>query len=331
MPHVKPRRRFGDETPRGGAGRLGPARRRDRGAAWTASSGICRSCPRRDATVEAVRASDDDGLHVLRHSTAHVMAQAVCDLYPGAKYAIGPAIEDGFYYDFELPKPLVVRRPARDRGADARAGRGRRQPFVREEVSRADALERFADQPYKVEIIEGSGRRGRTRWAAATPSRSTATASGSTSASGRTCPPPGGWARSSLTNVAGAYWRGDEQRPMLTRIYGTAWATAGGPGCLPDAAGGGRAARSPQARSAARPVLLAGRARAGTVDLASARRDLPQAARGLRPRPPPGARIRPGRDAAHRAVGALGDLRPPGEVRRQHVSAHADGRPATTT
>ena len=55
---------------------------------------------------------EDDGLHVLRHSTAHVMAQAVCDLYPGAKYAIGPAIEDGFYYDFELPEPLVVRRPA---------------------------------------------------------------------------------------------------------------------------------------------------------------------------------------------------------------------------
>src|SRR6476646_10395705 len=60
-----------------------------------------------DAVVEPVRATDLDGLDILRHSTAHVLAQAVCDLYPGAKYAIGPAIDDGFYYDFDLPSPLT--------------------------------------------------------------------------------------------------------------------------------------------------------------------------------------------------------------------------------
>ena len=60
----------------------------------------------RDVTVEPVIAAEPDGLHVLRHSTAHVMAQAVCDLYPGAKYAIGPPIDDGFYYDFHLPHSL---------------------------------------------------------------------------------------------------------------------------------------------------------------------------------------------------------------------------------
>ena len=62
--------------------------------------------PDDDADVEPISPHSDDGLHVLRHSTAHVLAQAVCDLYPGAKYAIGPAVADGFYYDFELPEPV---------------------------------------------------------------------------------------------------------------------------------------------------------------------------------------------------------------------------------
>src|SRR5712691_11971512 len=99
----------------------------------------------RDVTVEPVFPGEPDGLHVLRHSTAHVMAQAVCDLYPGAKYAIGPPIEGGFYYDFELPASLTPedlgRIEARMRDI-ARAG----QPFIREEVDRTAALERFADQ-----------------------------------------------------------------------------------------------------------------------------------------------------------------------------------------
>src|SRR6266496_3186492 len=110
-----------------------------------------------DANVEPVLAGEPDGLRVLRHSTAHVMAQAVCDLYPGAKYAIGPPIEDGFYYDFELPQSLspedLERIEARMREIAA-AG----QPFVREELGRAQAIERFADQPYKREIGRASCR-----------------------------------------------------------------------------------------------------------------------------------------------------------------------------
>ncbi|HEX9411548.1 MAG TPA: threonine--tRNA ligase, partial [Actinomycetota bacterium] len=100
--------------------------------------------PSSDGTVEPVVPDQPDGLHVLRHSMAHVMAQAVCDLIPDAKYAIGPPIEDGFYYDFELPQPLtpddlprIEARMAEIRAAD--------QPFVREELSRQQALERFAD------------------------------------------------------------------------------------------------------------------------------------------------------------------------------------------
>ena len=96
-----------------------------------------------------------DGRHVLRHSTAHVMAQAVTQLFPGAKYSIGPAIENGFYYDFELPGGRTFSDD--DLGAiEARMREIIRadQPFTRSEVSADEALGLFADQPYKVEIIE---------------------------------------------------------------------------------------------------------------------------------------------------------------------------------
>src|SRR6476659_6901853 len=108
-----------------------------------------------DAAVALVTPDSDDGREVLRHSTAHVMAQAVTDLFPGAKYAIGPAISDGFYYDFELPGGVhfsdddLGRIEARMREivqAD--------EPFVREELGRDAAIQQFADQPYKIEIIE---------------------------------------------------------------------------------------------------------------------------------------------------------------------------------
>ena len=153
------------------------------------------------------------------------MAQAVCDLHPGAKYAIGPAIEDGFYYDIELSEPLssddlpaIEARMRELVEADV--------PFIREEVSRADALERLAGQPYKVEIIHGLG-----------DDAVAGEVGGGDSVTlyrngdwadlclGPHVPSTGRLGAFRLTNVAGAYWRGDEQRPMLTRIYGTAWAT----------------------------------------------------------------------------------------------------------
>src|SRR5438128_1810013 len=112
--------------------------------------------PRSDAEVEPVDPSSDEGLHVLRHSAAHILAQAVCDLYPGTHYAIGPAVEGGFYYDFALPSAVssddLSRIEARMREIVAAD-----QPFVREEVSRTAALQRFSDQPFKVEIIERIG------------------------------------------------------------------------------------------------------------------------------------------------------------------------------
>src|SRR3954452_1450529 len=107
------------------------------------------------ASVAVVTADSDEGRYVLRHSTAHVMAQAVCDLFPGAKYAIGPPITDGFYYDFELPGGAhfsdedLQRIEARMREIVAES-----QLFQREEFSKDEGLQVFANQPYKVEIIE---------------------------------------------------------------------------------------------------------------------------------------------------------------------------------
>ena len=164
-----------------------------------------------------------DDLTVLRHSTAHVMAQAVCDLWPGAKYAIGPPIEDGFYYDFDLPVQLspedleqIETRMREIVAAD--------QPFVREEVDREEALRRFGNQPYKKEIIERVG----------DPEAEAEGAAGETITVYRNdgwqdlCLGPhvestGRLGAYKLLSLAGAYWRGDENRPMLQRIYGTAW------------------------------------------------------------------------------------------------------------
>ena len=177
--------------------------------------------PPADAEVAAILPSDPDGLHVLRHSAAHVMAQAVCDLFPGTAYAIGPPVEDGFYYDLELPGPIsetdlpkIEDRMRELVDAD--------QPFVREELPRAEALERFADQPYKREIVEtleeGEVAGGDT----VTVYRNDGW---SDLCLGPHVPSTGRLGAFKLTKLAGAYWRGDDTRTMLTRIYGTAWAT----------------------------------------------------------------------------------------------------------
>jgi len=154
----------------------------------------------------------------MRHSASHVMAQAVMDLIPGAKLAIGPAIEDGFYYDFDLPRPLT---PEDLEQIEARMREAIRAdyPFVRRVVSRSEAEAMFADQPYKLEII---------RELPEDAVISTYTHDGFTDlcagphvASTGQINPDG----VKLLSVAGAYWRGDEKRPMLQRIYGTAWPT----------------------------------------------------------------------------------------------------------
>jgi len=184
--------------------------------------------PATDVLVEPVSPRSDEGLHVLRHSTAHVLAQAVCDLYPGAKYAIGPPVADGFYYDFDLPEPVhAADLPAIDRRMRQIVKRNQR--FVREEVSPQEAAERLRDQPYKLEIIDSIGKDADSAIASEVSEGETLSLYSNDGwtdlCQGPHVPHTGMVGAFKLTNVAGAYWRGDDENPQLTRIYGTAWAT----------------------------------------------------------------------------------------------------------
>jgi threonyl-tRNA synthetase len=164
---------------------------------------------------EVVPIDSSEGLEVLRHSTAHAMAQAIAELYPGSKLTIGPPIENGFFYDIEVAGRLtdedLPRIEERMREIVARD-----LPIQREEVSKAEAEDLYVDNPYKAEIIEGLE-------------------DGEISiykqgdffdlCSGPHVPSTGRLGAFKLQNIAGAYWRGDEKNPMLTRVYGTAWPT----------------------------------------------------------------------------------------------------------
>ena len=187
-------------------------------------------------TVEIVTADADLGLETLRHSTAHVLAQAVLDLWPGATFAIGPPIENGFYYDFELPDGQTFNDDDLERiEAKMRAIVDADQPFIRSEVSPDVGRELMVDHRYKREIID--------RVTAVDDSGSADLANeiggdgGAISfyrnsdsfvdmCVGPHVPSTGRLGHFKLMSVAGAYWRGDEHQPMLQRIYGTAWATA---------------------------------------------------------------------------------------------------------
>ena len=186
------------------------------------------------AEARIVVSTEDEGRYIVRHSTAHVLAQAVLRLYPGAKYSIGPPIEDGFYYDFDVATPFTPDDLERIE-AEMRAIVKENQRFVRREVEREEALALFEDQPYKVEIIEGVGSKGAddlTQQEAAegevisiyenTPPGADEPAFVDL-CRGPHVPGTGRIKAFKLLRTAGAYWRGDENKPMLQRIYGTAW------------------------------------------------------------------------------------------------------------
>ncbi len=157
-------------------------------------------------------------LSVLRHSTAHVMAEAVLEMFPDAQIAIGPSIENGFYYDFDLPRPLT------EEDLDVITKNMRKiinsgHEFVRKEVTREEAKEIFKDQKYKLELLD------------AIPEGETVTIYNQ---GGFTDLCRGPHVKNTkdlaadgfkLLSIAGAYWRGSEKNKMLTRIYGTAWAS----------------------------------------------------------------------------------------------------------
>jgi threonyl-tRNA synthetase len=154
-------------------------------------------------------------LEKMRHSAAHIMAEAVQALFPDAKFGIGPAIEEGFYYDFELPRPLVpedlVAIEAKMR--EVIAGNS---AFSREEMGKTKAHKLFSEQPYKLELIEELP-----------DEKVTIYRQGSfvDLCRGPHVNSTGDIKAFKLTSIAGAYWRGDERRPMLQRIYGVAFET----------------------------------------------------------------------------------------------------------
>jgi threonyl-tRNA synthetase len=181
------------------------------------------------ATVAIVTPTSSDGREVIRHSTAHVLAQAVTRLWPGAHYAIGPAITDGFYYDFELPGGAHFSDDDLSRiDAEMRAIIAEDQPFERHEYPIVEGLYLFKDQPYKVEIIKAVEKAPTAEDLGEVGSAtSISTYSNSPTFTdlcrGPHVPSTARLGHFKLTRVAGAYWRGDEKNQQLQRIYGTAW------------------------------------------------------------------------------------------------------------
>jgi threonyl-tRNA synthetase len=167
------------------------------------------------ASDKRKRATATEKLETMRHSAAHVMAEAVQSIFPDAKFGIGPAIEDGFYYDFNLPRsltpddlPLIE--------AKMREIIASNLPFIRQEVTKEEARSLFAAQPYKLELIDeihdekvGVYRQGSFLDLCRGPHVSST----------------GEIKAFKLLSIAGAYWRGDEHRPMLQRVYGVAFNT----------------------------------------------------------------------------------------------------------
>src|SRR5207253_5621741 len=162
---------------------------------------------------------DPDALAVLRHSSAHLLAEAVRRLYPGVKIAIGPPIENGFYYDFDFPEPIREEDLERIEGEIKRELKEGRT-WTREEISREEARRRFEaeDEPYKVDLVDT---------AEGDISLYTQSHDGSDDFTDLCRGPHLQDSRPikavKLTGLAGAYWRGDEANPQLTRIYGTAF------------------------------------------------------------------------------------------------------------
>ena len=168
------------------------------------------------ATVEIITAKSPEALGIMRHSAAHVMAEAVQELYPGAQIGFGPQTDDGFFYDFALPEGASIS-PDDFAAIEARMAEiiARDEPFVREVVTRDQAKEIFADQRLKAEHIDDLPadediiirRHG----------------SFVDLCSGPHMPSAGKIGPFKLMKTAGAYWKGDSDNEMLTRIYGTAF------------------------------------------------------------------------------------------------------------
>ena len=168
-----------------------------------------------DGSIKEIEKSSKEAFEVLNHSTSHLLAEAIHELYPDALFGYGPAIEEGFYYDIDFKEPIVEGDLAKiEKKMHELASKDER--IIREELTKQEALERFKDNPYKVELIEGINENI------------------TTFTQGNfidLCRGPhllatGQIKHFKLLNLAGAYWRGDSKNKMLVRIYGTSWWSA---------------------------------------------------------------------------------------------------------
>ena len=165
-----------------------------------------------DADIRLITTRDPEAIEILRHSTSHVMAQAILHLYPGAKLTIGPAVEDGFYYDIDM-EPVSEDDFSKIESEMAKAVKAK-LPFERREVSKADALEFYKDEPYKLEMISELGE---------SPISLYSHGDFTDLCRGPHLPHTGFVKAFKLTKVSGAYWRADQTRAQLQRIYGNAF------------------------------------------------------------------------------------------------------------
>ncbi len=173
---------------------------------------------------------EESELYRIRHSAAHVMAQAVMEMFPEAKYTIGPPVENGFYYDFDLPRTLTPEDLKKIQKRTRKILNGKHE-FVKQVLSADEARKIFKDQPYKLELIDGLEKGGLDEYGNPLdeiPDISTYSHDSFVDL----CRGPHVENTSDinpkavkLMNIAGAYWRGDENNPQLQRIYGTAWNT----------------------------------------------------------------------------------------------------------
>ena len=304
-------------TPRARSARSSPSRPCSCAPTAPSRTSACRSQDGQRIQFLTTRDSDDpDALYVLRHSSAHLLAEAVRRLYPGVKVAIGPPIENGFYYDFDFPEPITEADLATIEAEVKREIKEGRE-WSREEISRDEAKQRFEaeGEPYKVELVD--------------------TAEGDISLYSQgeftdLCRGPHLQNAKpikafKLTGLAGAYWRGDEHNKQLTRIYGTAFYNQADLDAHLERLEEARAARPPQARRAARPLPPRGDL-AGLAVLAPEGDGDLERARGHAPPRERKPRLRRGEDPADLRQGALGAVGPLGEVPREHVP-DPGGRP----
>ncbi len=283
--------------------------------------------PEEDVSVEPVDLRTDDGLHVLRHSTGHVLAQAVSRLWPGTHLGVGPSITDGFYYDLEIPAhvsaddlPTIEEEMRAIVAAD--------QPFVREEVPRDDALARLGGPALQTRDRGGAGRgwsddgrRRSRRHRDLLPQRRLG---GPLPRAARPVHRAAG--RLQAHRCLGRLLARRREEPAADPDLRHGVGDRGRPRGVPRAARRGRAARSPEAGRRPRSVLVPRGDRLGARDLPPARRSDPQDHGGLLAPSTRGGRLRVRELTPHHEAEPLRHERAPGVVRRRDVPAHGGRR-----